>query len=427
MGTTADKLAYLEGTKNAIRGAISARGVDVPADTPFRDYVGKIGEISGGGGDGIEQPYDPEEIYASRRPADWLALPEPNDDEIYFLLMAVEECSCMLAFTVECTGSYTVEYGKTEGGQFVPDASVSVASGQTYEADFVKSDCYSPTSDGLGQLVFRVSGQNISSWCSSPHSRAPKHSNWNIVDFSCRLPSCSSLKLGNYDAQYALVWLRFFAWFGKNTMQDMSDMFYGCHNLMAIRALDTSSVTKMLGSFHDCVSLEALPQLETGSVTSMEETFAGCSALQYIPPMDTGAVENFRYAFEECLSLKALTWLDTKSGIDMENAFSYCQSLRVLAPLSMAGPPGEWSLGAAFNRCFALQKLLFTDTDTGWQGSTIDISDSSLDHDALISLFNSLPPISAERKLRMSNVPGTLELTEAEKQAVNSKGWTLAY
>lgn len=30
MGTTADKLAYLEGTKNAIRGAISARGVDVP-------------------------------------------------------------------------------------------------------------------------------------------------------------------------------------------------------------------------------------------------------------------------------------------------------------------------------------------------------------------------------------------------------------
>ena len=49
MGTTADKLAYLEGTKAAIREAIAARGVDVPEGTAFRAYAGKIGEISGGG------------------------------------------------------------------------------------------------------------------------------------------------------------------------------------------------------------------------------------------------------------------------------------------------------------------------------------------------------------------------------------------
>lgn len=49
MGTTADKLEYLQGTKAAIREAIVAKGVDVPADTPFRAYATKIGEISGGG------------------------------------------------------------------------------------------------------------------------------------------------------------------------------------------------------------------------------------------------------------------------------------------------------------------------------------------------------------------------------------------
>lgn len=49
MGTTADKLEYLQGTKAAIKQAIVNKGVDVPADTTFRAYADKIGEISGGG------------------------------------------------------------------------------------------------------------------------------------------------------------------------------------------------------------------------------------------------------------------------------------------------------------------------------------------------------------------------------------------
>ena len=47
MGTTADKLAYLEGTKAAIREAISARGVELSESAPFREYAERIGEIGG--------------------------------------------------------------------------------------------------------------------------------------------------------------------------------------------------------------------------------------------------------------------------------------------------------------------------------------------------------------------------------------------
>lgn len=425
MGTTADKLAYLEGTKAAIREAIAARGVDVPEGTTFRDYAGKIGEISGGGG-GKEQPFEPEAFYKEKRPAEWLPLPEPADDEIYFLLGIMEDLPCLLAFTAQCTGSYTVEYGTTEGGAFVPAASVTLASGEAYESEFSMADSRGLTGDSLGQLVFRVRGQGISSWNPSPHSRAPKHSNWSILEFSCRLPSCTSLKLGNFESQYALPWLRFFAWFGGNAMEDMSDMFYGCHNLMAIRALDTSSVTNMLGAFRDCALLEALPQLETSKVTTMEETFTSCSSLQYIPAMDTGAVENFRYTFESCFALKALPWLNTQSVIDMENAFACCRSLKSLPPLSMAGPPGEWSLGNSFYSCCGLQKLVFTDTGS-WPGSLVDISDSALDHDAVVALINSLPSVSTTRELRIYDVPGSLELTEAEKQVATDKGWQVKY
>ena len=45
MGTTADKLEYLQGTKAAIKQAIVNKGVAVPDGTTFRQYAEKIGSI----------------------------------------------------------------------------------------------------------------------------------------------------------------------------------------------------------------------------------------------------------------------------------------------------------------------------------------------------------------------------------------------
>lgn len=45
MGTTADKLEYLDGTKTAIKNAIVAKGVAVPDGTTFRAYADKISSI----------------------------------------------------------------------------------------------------------------------------------------------------------------------------------------------------------------------------------------------------------------------------------------------------------------------------------------------------------------------------------------------
>lgn len=45
MGTTTEKLTYLQGTKDAIKNAIVAKGVAVSEGTTFRGYAEKIGEI----------------------------------------------------------------------------------------------------------------------------------------------------------------------------------------------------------------------------------------------------------------------------------------------------------------------------------------------------------------------------------------------
>lgn len=54
MGTTTEKLTYLQGTKDAIKNAIVTKGVEVPKGTTFRAYAEKVGEIQTGGGEPFE-------------------------------------------------------------------------------------------------------------------------------------------------------------------------------------------------------------------------------------------------------------------------------------------------------------------------------------------------------------------------------------
>lgn len=68
MSTIADKLLYLDGTKQAIKQAIRDKGVTVDDADTFRSYADRIGEIETGGSEW-------------KRPSDWLPMPivEPTD------------------------------------------------------------------------------------------------------------------------------------------------------------------------------------------------------------------------------------------------------------------------------------------------------------------------------------------------------------
>lgn len=45
MGTTADKLAYLSATKDTLKANLTAKGVEVPEGTTFRQMAEMVGEI----------------------------------------------------------------------------------------------------------------------------------------------------------------------------------------------------------------------------------------------------------------------------------------------------------------------------------------------------------------------------------------------
>ena len=440
MGTTADKLAYLEGTKAAIREAISARGVELSESAPFREYAERIGEI---GGSGSSMPPDPAEVYASQRPSDWLTMPVPQDNEMYILLHVLDRIEGQelyqptgrIYFSVSCTGSYTVEKGTVTDGAFVPDgAAASVASGGVYKGEFTAGDCYSRTSDGMGQVMFRVRGGDILSWETSGPDESSGFATWNIVEIACRLPSATRMGCGHSRwEEAALTSLRYFAWYGPNAMTDMTGMCCRCRSLQAILALDTSKVTNMTEAFFWCSSLIALPALDTSKLTNMHGIFRECHSLYAVPELNTSGVGDMAYAFYNCYSLRYLNWLDTWSCTTLECGFYGCHALRGIRPICVTGYPVEGGFNGAFVMCRSLQHLEFSGESqpTDWSGDDIYLGDSPIFYPDLIALINSLPTVSGtspgQRILQLDAIPGTLELTQEDEQLALSKGWLLLY
>lgn len=188
--------------------------------------------------------------------------------------------------------SYTVALGTVTGGQFTRQSSTTAASGEKYEAELFADNYGNLTSDGMKQVMVKVSGADILTWVPSAHSKKKSPANfsdWNIVEIVCRLSQGEKVVCGSSSGNSALKMLRFFAWYGTNSVTSMSAMFYACSSLTAIPQLDTSGVTNTVSMFSSCYRLTAIPQLETSSVTNMSDMFSYCycSATKFLRNSDS--------------------------------------------------------------------------------------------------------------------------------------------
>ena len=383
------------------------------------------GVFSGGGGISGE-PLDPVEVYNNTRPSDWLSVPTPADNEMYLLFHIPDGVSSLLAFTVTCTGNYTVALGTVSGDSFVAFSSVDIASGSKYETELFADDYGNLTSDGMKQVMVKVSGTDILTWAPSTHSKKTSPTNfagWNIVEIACRIPSGTSVACGSKSEALALRSLRYFTWHGENAVTDMSYMLSNCYSLTVIPQLDTSAVTNMSYMFSSCYSLTAVPQLDTSAVTNMSYMFSNCYSLTVIPQLDTSAVTNMNRMLSSCNSLTAIPQLDTSAVTDMKYMFNGCKSLTVIPQLDTSAVTDmKYMFGGG---CYSLTAITFNRSVTGWAGSAVSLKDCSLGHAAIVAFFNSLPTITSAKAITLTGNPGVSELTDAEKAIATGRGWTL--
>ena len=264
-----------------------------------------------------------------------------------------------------------------------------------------------------------------------------------------------------------------------SNVTNMQQLFYNCGLLQTIPPLDTSNVTNMYSIFQNCRSLIEIPQINTDNVTNAIQMFSGCYnlkkiplintskwtstaymfyncySLQSIPPLDTSNVTNMSSMFNNCYSLQTIPLLDTSNVTDnMDTMFFYCQSL---SKINLTTTQNCTSFSSTFTNIYACTEITGLDfssytsstqislanlanlsklqiTATNWAGANITINNCSLGYDALLTLLENLPPVTANPTFTMTNNIGSDQLA-SEVSAGNpppeyttaiNNGWTIA-
>lgn len=321
MATIAEQLTSLANTKTAIKDAIVAKGVAVADTDPFSAYAGKIGQISGGGGESAEewQPnpnwWDIKKILDedTRDYAGKVGVILYNFNDVSDFQLSNPLSSGMTAVATS-DGAF---YSYADNGSKVThnwDTTQDKDDGRGFKTRWV---IYYYTKDTTSE-VFRQDS-NTYGWKNNFIA-------YLILRINCSYPSgfCSEQKL-----------LEFIESSGYTIYGTTYSAF--CYQCFALRALpeniDTSKSTSFYSFAQNCYSLNYLPEgLDTSNGTSFSYFCMDCKSLRKLPDnLDTSKGTNFSYFLQGCSSLQTLPDnLDTSNGTDFSYFCASCSSLRKL-------------------------------------------------------------------------------------------------
>lgn len=278
MGTTADKLATLAATKEAIRTAINDKGVEVSTSEPFASYPEKIASIKSGGG-GWTGHADAEGLKA----IGW------TDEDI----------------------AYYQEHG--------------------VNWDEEDDQYHKVTSDNKA-LYGVLTASNISTY-KDRIVYLPKINTSSVTDMTSMFYECSSMvaipvldtsnvtnMYAMFDACSALVCVPLL---NTSKVTNMFGMFYECYSLISVPEFDTKNVKDMSYMFRNCNSLVNVPPLNTQSVTTMVNMFRYCYSLANITLPNTSKVSDMSAMFGNggyALSCAKIGKIN--SGISFDNSLT---------------------------------------------------------------------------------------------------------
>ena len=343
------------------------------ASLTIEQMPSEIESISGGSS---APESDPREVYQGTRPAEWLRLPDYDkvaNRTMYCLVKLFPTGTNKVSFGFRCEGACTMYAGKVINGEFVAfenDEPVTVA-GSGYAGDksitrvFNYADYTDTMSDGTKQLVIKL---EVSGWWYRIWSNTRTGSyyiNDGIVDMILRKDDTAT---DTFVTAGNLMGCRYFYNFGNNIPACFKAAEY-VKTQSGICEPNTRLYITTLKSF-----------LGTVKLASWWETF------------------------RQCTSLQELT-CDISETTGWDNPF-------------YAGQP-----------CYFLRKLLFTGGEslTSFPGD-INLSNTSLEADAVLAFFNTLPDISTSdtRTITLKSTPAVAEgIPEATLAVATNKGWTV--
>jgi surface protein len=349
MGTTADKLLYLQQTKAALKTALEQKGVPVPAGTSFRNYADKLTELVADG------PVTPQPWI---RPADWLPMPTiaPTEQKIVGLFGVYDDQSNYVAFTA--SGNYTVDWGDGTTNNYT--------AGSTAQKLYTYSSIPFSTEStrGYRQVFITITpqaGANLTIFNLSVLDSTGRKSSIPWLDLQINTPNItgSNLTIVNTAGSIWLQHLERVNISAIGTLTNTSNMFMHCQALQEVSLFNTASVTSMPNMFLNCYSLQTIPAFNTVSVNNMATMFTNCYSLKKVPTLNCSMVASLEQTFRNCSSLQEVTLTNTQKVTNTFMMFSGCNSLRK-APLFDTSAVTTTS--QMFGGCISLRTIPLYDT-----------------------------------------------------------------
>lgn len=227
---------------------------------------------------------------------------------------------------------------------------------------------------------------------------------------------------------------------------DASYMFNSCQSLKTVGHISAPMCTTMLAMFSSCYALQSVDSIYAPLCKNANYMFQNCYALREVPAIaptvpctalylcyrcyelmsvdavDFSHITDLTYAFNECLSLQRLPDMHLDVCTNISNALRDCISLMTIDRLR-ANKISNFN--NTFSGCRALSSIKLDPDVEGWSGAAISIPQSSLSHDAVVALINSLPVVTSTRTLSITSSPAAGTLTEDELAVATAKNWTV--
>ena len=347
MGTTSDKLLYLQDTKSAIKNAIVAKGVDVPTGTTFRDYATKIDEITtGGGGSEIADAWV--------RPTEWLALPDNVDgvQKVSILNAVFDTDSEFVAFN--CKGAYTVDWGDGTTNDYAS----SVKAEHKYDYTNASLNSGTVSTFGYKQCIITITpqaGDNLTSiFLNHFYSTLGSGSNYDLttgfLDIRINSLSCTVIDIGQNSAvDYVKHTMLEQCLIGELADTTLDSLFYNCYVLQSVSIKDTSNVTSFANMHYNNYALQKMPTYTFRSAGAIYQSmFTGCYNLKETYPLTITIAGNIVGMFINCKSLKYINiTISSSTDYSLTDLFSGCLSLETVI-LNLTGTGKVTNLGSTF-------------------------------------------------------------------------------
>lgn len=362
---------------------------------------------------------DPDEVYRTTRPKDWLPMPTPGDDEIYLLGHIPSDLDGVFTAKITHKGC-TVDFGDLVDGVFVVKESLVPTSNTRFYKTLYGTDYGNETADGYKQYLVRIKGNFSVALLYPETGDVFAYGVPMIVDAIVGVTADIRFGLSGTERENC-EFLRYARYVGDGSPTVGFALFRSCVRLMSVSAEKEPNYGGNVNYiFSGCNNLQAVSK--NMLVDGATYTYAFQYSRQPILPYKTFRPTGVAGLFQNNSGVKKIDgrYVDTSQCTDF-TYFAYSCSVRQILNLNISSATGVQ--GMCGNCNFFELTFAGETTPGGW---TIDLTSGKMSHKALVNMIESLPVALAPATITITGNPGATALTEEEIAVANAKNWTIA-